>query len=78
MAKIDLDSFSVEERAACATTPPTKSAMRSRAKRAKLIAKAALKKTPDAGAVERSPAYRSGNPIGRAYNGRGMMLDSHK
>jgi hypothetical protein len=42
------------------------------------IAKAALKKTPDAGAVERSPAYRSGNPIGRAYNGRGLILDSHK
>jgi hypothetical protein len=36
------------------------------------------KKRPEAAADEPSRAHRSGNPIGRAYNGRDLILDSRK
>jgi hypothetical protein len=38
------------------------------------IAKAEGKRRAD----EPSRAHRSGNPIGRVYNGRGLILDSRK
>jgi len=42
------------------------------------IRKSRVRKTPEAGADKPSPAHRSGNPINRAYNGRGLILDSRK
>ena len=67
MAKTDLDSFSIEEHAALRDNATDKKSDEKQSNEA--TEKKVRKKTRDADAEKPSPAHRSGNPIGRAYNG---------